>query len=107
MKALWRHELYVVIETHDHSIELEALDGEDRLFVSLADDRLIIDPTDGDLDEADALRNYKGHCCDCPHVTYFTVSVTESRHECQVCGETFIDPDRTKIYIHYKGSQHS
>jgi hypothetical protein len=99
MKALWRHELYVVIDTHHASIELERLDAEDRIFVSLADDRLIIDPTDGDLDEAEAMRAERSRCCDCPHVDYLTVNIKRHEHECDSCGERFIDEKREKRYF--------
>jgi hypothetical protein len=104
MKALWRNELHVVIETYDSFIELEPMESEERLTISLADPTLVIDPTDGDLDEAEVLRNYKGHCCECPHVDYHTVSVSQSLHVCHACGETFTDAHRTKLYTHFKNS---
>lgn len=102
MKALWHHELYVVIENHDSVIELEPMDddtGTQRVFVSFADPTLIIDPTDGDLDEAEAARNYRSGCDECPHVTYFTIDVPAHRHLCHICGAEFTDPHRVKIYI--------
>ena len=98
MKALFNHELFVVRETAGDYIELESVDDDRTFLVPLSDDRLIIDPTDGDLDEAEALSR-PGHCCTCPHVTYLIVNIRESRHECAVCGETFTDAHRTKIYV--------
>jgi len=101
MKALWHHKLFVIIETHDQTLELQPVDGEEheRSFVNYADPTLIVDPTDGDLDEAEALRNSRSHCCDCPHITYMTTNVETHEHVCQSCGQTFIDPWRVKIYI--------
>lgn len=125
MKALWCSTLYVVIETYDSFIELEAMDSDARVSVPLSDPDLIIDPTDGDLDEAEAVREYgrqaaqetltrlladalvkdftehppRPHCSECPHIDYLTVSCKRHEHECCSCGERFIDPNRTKVYF--------
>jgi hypothetical protein len=98
MKALYVHELYVIRETYHFDIELAHVESDAVIRVRLSDDRLIIDPTDGDLDEAEALRQLRG-CCECPHESYMTVSVRDSRHACSDCGETFTDRHRTKRYF--------
>lgn len=64
--------------------------------------RLVIDPTDADLIEAEDCRALN-HCCICPHESYTTLSVQRSKHECFSCGEIFIDLYRQKRYAHYKG----
>ena len=56
MKAVWRHQVFVVIERHHAFVELEPVEGEGRVFVPLADPTLVINPTDGDLDEAEMAR---------------------------------------------------
>jgi hypothetical protein len=33
----------------------------------------------------------RGHCCDCPHESYLTISVKRREHECQSCGARFIE----------------
>jgi len=38
------------------------------------------------------------YCGSCPHVTYLTVDVQTSTHECSVCGAVFIDEQREKRY---------
>lgn len=99
MKALFGNELYVALGDDGANIQLERVDSDERITVSLASPSLIIDPTDGDIDEAEGLRNSRSHCCDCPHVTYLTIDIEASRHECESCGEVFTDPRRTKIYF--------
>lgn len=56
MKALWQDRAWVVIENHAEFVELEPVEGEGRVMVSFADPTLMIDPTDGDLDEAEQAR---------------------------------------------------
>jgi len=62
----------------------------DILFAALGD-RLII----GVVGRA----RPRAHCCVCPHEDYLTVSVSEHRHECFSCGETFVDAKRVKKYF--------
>jgi hypothetical protein len=102
MKALWRHELYVVVENHDSQVELEPVGlhrVQEPVLVHYGDRSLIIDPTDGDLDEAQVQLELLRDCCTCPHEDYITLSTVTSLHVCGSCGERFTDTIRTKRYF--------
>ena len=38
------------------------------------------------------------HCCDCPHESYWTVSVKRLEHECESCGARFIAKRECRYY---------
>ena len=105
MKALWCNHLFVVVETFHANLLLQHVEDDTQMSVSLSDERLIIDPTDGDLDEAAWQREAPHRCCDCPHLSYFTIHLRDHKHECHDCGDVFVDRYRIKKFFNSAASR--
>lgn len=87
MNALYNHVLYGVIDTEGNDITLIALDSDKTITVPLSHDLLVIDPTDGELSEAEVMR-------ECRHPNFWTVNDRLWMHRCRDCQQLFQDDSR-------------